>query len=139
MFHRHKPFFPIVLALLSIGLITLIVFATRPGDSADESNTLFTQMTAPTEREYESGMKEALAPYFSDFDTAENDGARIVIVEEALSDVLDLRLPVVYKELHLDIAVALTMIQASLRGEGGDLAAGRARLDALSQTNSWMK
>jgi hypothetical protein len=140
MFHRHKSFFPIVLGALTIGLITLFVYSSKPAEQVrNVSMEPAQQFIAPSEGEYESGLKDALQPYFKEYDGAENNGVRIILIESTLSDVLDLRLPTTYKELHLDIAVALNLISTGLRAEGGDVEAGRARIDALAATYSWMK
>lgn len=55
-----------------------------------------------------------------------DDLEKLLATETALAGMLGVRVPVEFKEVHLDLAVALSQLQAALKSEGRDTAEAQA-------------
>jgi len=137
-FHKTSAF-PFIVIGLTI-LLALLIIYTVSGNRQSET-TLGAEQTEPTvtNEEYQTSVREVTRIFEENFDAADTDIARLVAVETALADLLSLRVTADYKELHLDLATALSQMQQGLRGEAGALEKGRARYEQALATNPWLR
>ena len=78
-------------------------------------------LVAPLNGEYQAEIKILLA----DFETSAN-------AESAYATLLDVRVPVGFKDFHFDLAVALSEFRL------GEKANGQVKLDFLKKENTWL-
>lgn len=140
MFHRHRSFFPLVLALLTILLVVLMIWKLQPPAAGAPSSPATEEISADpvTPAEYETHLADLLGKFFQKYDAADQDFIRVIIADETLSALLDLKVPAQYKELHLAVAVNLNLIQRGLTDEPARLNEGLSNLQSLRQAYSWL-
>jgi hypothetical protein len=136
MLYRHPTFFPLILALLTLGLIGFMVvtFSNRsaggPGGSSEEA--------VVNEDEYRLKAKQTMAGFEATYEGAD-DLERLVFVEDALNALLALRVPAAYKDLHLELAFSLNLIREGLRAKSESRLEGERRLFELLSKEAWLK
>lgn len=143
MFHHHRSFFPLVLALLTILLIALMVWKLQPAPEPVPSPTAPAPEVADTPEpvtaaDYEKELADLLGGFFDRYDAADQAFLRVIAADETLSALLDLRVPSEYKDLHLSVAVDLNLIRRGLTDEPKLLEAGLNHLQSLRQEYAWL-
>ena len=118
MASRHRYAFPLVLLVLTLGLVFLMVFNWRFQGQA-ESNVPETEMV--TEDGYRAKVKGIMNDYFSDQEAA-----------VALDSLLSLSVPGTMRNLHLSLATALSRL-------AGGKADGISALEKIIEENPWLK
>ncbi|MBI4714194.1 hypothetical protein HY771_03355 [Candidatus Uhrbacteria bacterium] len=113
--HHHRTFFLPILILLTVGLVVFMFFSLTDSFKPAEISQQF--ITPVSSQEYTNSIKTIGKKFEVSFGTAENDIARLVLVENTLSELLALRVPSEFKEIHLELAVALSQLQADLRSQ----------------------
>jgi len=113
--HHHRSFFLPALALLTVGLVVFMFFSLTDSFKPPE----FSQqvITPVSSQEYTNSIKTIGKKFVESYGIAENDIARLVLVEETLSELLALRVPAEFKEKHLELAVLLSQMQTELRSQ----------------------
>lgn len=133
MFHQRRSFYPLVLALLSLALGGLMFLTlSRPASVAPPAQP------SVTDDQYRAEAHDVIAPFLSAYAAADTDVKRLVAVEDALSGVMPLLVPTAYKDLHLGLAVSLTLMRDGLRGEEGAAENGEAKLQAIVADYPWL-
>jgi len=144
MFHRHRSFFPLILALLTILLIVLMVWKLQSKEVKvpNSSYVVVTEEISAdpiTPAEYEKQLTDVMSEFFQKYDTADQNFIRVIAVDESLSALLDLKVPVQYKDLHLAMAVNLNLVRRGLTNEPDRLEEGLNNLKTLRQEYPWLQ
>ncbi|OGL95841.1 hypothetical protein A2348_00315 [Candidatus Uhrbacteria bacterium RIFOXYB12_FULL_58_10] len=134
--HRHASFFPFVIALLTLGLGTLM-FVTL---NRSVPRQLSSESVAPvvSDSGYREQSHAVIAPFLTAYQSAETDIMKLVEVEDALSALTGLTVPATYRDVQLGLAVSLTLMRDGLRGEDGSLESGFAKLMRLVGDYPWL-
>lgn len=117
-FHQRHSFFPLVLGLLTLGLIVLMFYAfagRRPSETTPP-----VQLNPVTTQEYEQSIQSLMSTFVVTYDESTDDLSRLVLVEQTLQQLLALRVPAEDKQTHLELAVGLNQMQQALRAKSGE-------------------
>lgn len=140
MFHQKRSFYPLVIAILTLALGSLMFFtlsksATKPS-SSDRSTVSPTPSV--TDADYRTASHNVVAPFLVAYEASATDGERLASVEDAISALMPLIVPVSYKDVHLGLAVSLTLMRDGLRGDSESLDSGYAKLTGLISDEPWL-
>lgn len=119
--HHHRSFFLPILVLLTVGLVVFMFFSLTDSRKTTESTQQQT-ITPVSSQEYTSSIKKIGKKFVESYEAAENDIARLVLVESTLSELLALRVPADQKDIHLERAVILSQMQAALKAQDNEKA-----------------
>jgi hypothetical protein len=113
--HHHRSFFLPILALLTAGLVVFMFYSLTDSNEVEK----FTEeITSPvSSQEYTNSVKSIGKKFVESYEVAENDMAKLVLVENTISELLALRVPSEFKETHLELAVYLSQMQTELRSQ----------------------
>jgi hypothetical protein len=133
---RSRSSFPAVVGILTVALAIFIAYAVThrapaPAPAATAS--------AVSDASYEAQMKGLLGSLDGSYPAAKNDTARLVLVQDALTQVLNVRVPEDQKTFHLEIATSLNQWEQGLRGDAAALAAARKRYADAEASATWLK
>ncbi len=117
MFHKRHSFFPLVLALLTLGLIVFMFYAFTGKQSVSVRQT--SEVPPVSSQEYEKELSTLTKSFVEQYPQKEDELSRLVLVEQTLQSLLSLRVPVEAKEMHLNLAVELNQMQQALREKSG--------------------
>jgi hypothetical protein len=117
LFHKRHSFFPLILALLTLGLILLMFYAFTGKQPA--STSVSQEVTPISSQEYQKEFTTLITSFVEQYPQKEDDLSRLVLVEQTLSFLLSLRVPTEAKEQHLNMAVELNQMQQALREKSG--------------------
>ncbi len=113
--HHHRSFFLPILALLTVGLVVFMFYSLTDSFKAPEFSKQV--ITSVSSQEYTNDIKSIGEKFVESYQVAENDIAKLVLVENTLSELLALRVPAEFKETHLEFAVLLSQMQTELRSQ----------------------
>jgi len=141
LFHHHKRtlIFPFIFIGLTVGLILFMVYAFTGDENIDRSGEVAEQEPAVTDDDYRGEISKVVGDYLQRRETTGSDLERLVLVEDALDNVLALKVSAAYKDLHLELASSLYQISEGLRGEAGALEQGEGRFDRAVSSNPWLR
>lgn len=148
MFHQRRSFYPLVIAILTLALGLLMFYtlgrsAINPsglkslGNQGNQTSQV-SPTPAVTDAEYRTNAHAVIAPFLMAYGAASNDGVRLGLVEDALAALMPITVTVSYKDVHLGLAVSLSLMRDGLRGEEGSLATGYAKLTKIAAAESWL-
>ena len=144
MFHqRHRLFFPGVIIFLTLVLITLMVWQFYPQQKNKtflENKTLVQEKTFEAEDliNYQPAVTKILNNFYQKYNEADQDFLKVILADKTLDQLLALKVPSQYKELHLKIAVDLNLIQHGLTDQPENLKKGLDNLHLLNQEYPWL-
>lgn len=118
----HRSWFPFILVGLSAALLAVILVAYRPNDSRVENDT--PTVTFLTVDEYRVAARTIVSNYFA---SSDSDADKI-----AYDALLALRVPVEYKDVHIQLVLVFGQLVA------GEDTAGQARLIDLQKVYPWV-
>jgi hypothetical protein len=139
-FHQRRSFYPFIIALLTL-LLAALMFKTLTEPRRQNGTA---QSTPPvTESDYRKEAHDVIAPFVVAYEDAQTDVQRLVAVEDALSGILPIVVPPSFKDIHLDLAVALTLMRDGIRAgedvQTGLHKAGRDKFGALLEKYPWLE
>ncbi len=135
-YHRHS-FFPLIVIALSLALAGLIYWSVQHESSAGPGITV--QEVEPVDpEEYRAALKDIVKTFTERLASSSDDLDKLLATQTALAGILELRVPVEFKDLHLSLAVAFSDIEKSLQSEDRNIDAALTRIDELTQTYSWL-
>ncbi len=135
-YHRHS-FFPLIVIALSLALAGLIYWSVQHESSAGPGITV--QEVEPVDpEEYRAALKDIVKTFTERLASSFDDLDKLLATQTALAGILELRVPVEFKDLHLSLAVAFSDIEKSLQREDRNIDAALTRIDELTQTYSWL-
>jgi len=146
MFHQRRSFYPLVIAILTLALGSLMFFtlsqSTRlpllQNERAGVRSSDVSATPAVTDADYRTNAHAVIAPFLVSYASASNDGIRLGLVEDALAALMPITVTASYKDVHLGLAVSLSLMRDGLRGEQGSLETGYARLTKIVTAESWL-
>lgn len=133
MFHRRRSLYPVAILALTVAIGGLMYATLNRPASAPTVST-----PAVTDDQYRTNARAAVVPFLANYAAADTDIKKLVATEDALSGVMSLVVPVAYKDLHLGLAVSLTLMRDGLRGEAGAEEKGYAKLLKLVGDYPWL-
>ncbi len=130
-FHKRRSYFPLVIILLSVFLLVFMFF-TLSFKSEKSGSPLEEPIEIPTvsSQAYQTQVKEISRLFEQKLALANDRDAQRAIVEETLTALLALRVPVAYQTAHLQFALALNSMQEALTGEDQTMDAALAQYRA---------
>ncbi|MBI4592033.1 hypothetical protein HY733_01130 [Candidatus Uhrbacteria bacterium] len=135
-YHRHS-FFPLVVIVLSVILAGLIFWSVQNEPSSTSVIT-----TQEVELVDPAAYRDSLAHIVGTFDermtSSQDDLDKLLATQTALAGVLELRVPVEFKDLHLALAVAFSDIEKSLQREDRNIDVALAQINELKQSYPWL-
>jgi hypothetical protein len=145
--HKKRSLFPLILALLTLGLIGLMVlsFTSQPEEPAADQNSPDQELVEQFEGEkvdeeaYATAMREALQGLPEELESEPDNLKKLVKIEDALEAVLDAKVPAERQSAHLEIALALKQMERGLRNETDAYQSGLEELRALISNNEWLQ
>jgi hypothetical protein len=129
-YYQKHSFFPVIIILLTVSLAGFMFFVLR--GSLAQTSTI--QEPKPVnEEDYREGVSAILQTFEEQFSVSQDSAQKRLATQTALSALLELRVPVEYKDLHLQLAIAWNQIQTALQGNSED------ELDAPLKTIEQLK
>ncbi len=144
LFHKRRSFYPLAIALLTLALGSLMFYTldTRlpllQKERAGVRSTDASTTPAVTDADYRTNSHAVIAPFLASYGAATNDAIKLAAVEDALAALIPVTVPASYKDVHLGLAVSLSLMRDGLRGEDGSLDAGYAKLTKIVATEPWL-
>ncbi|MEI6510593.1 MAG: hypothetical protein WCO25_00935 [Candidatus Uhrbacteria bacterium] len=141
LFHRRRSFYPLAIALLTLALGLLMLYTLGSSTSPTGRKSVGTQVSptpAVTDADYRTNSHAVIAPFLASYGAATNDAIKLAAVEDALAALMPITVPASYKDVHLGLAVSLSLMRDGLRGEDGSLDAGYAKLTKIVATEPWL-
>lgn len=136
--YTKHSYFPLTLTLLTLGLI-LFMFYAFTFEAEPSSYPIAVEEEEPVDaNDYRSELAYAIATFDEGYTDASDDLARLVAAEQAVSDLLDMRVPSEYKELHLELAVTLNQLQTALRSTERSTGDSLNTLEQLKVQYPWL-
>ena len=135
--HRHS-FFPLVIILLTLGLIILMFYAFTLESSPTTSSIQVEETVTIDPEAYRSDLVYIIAQFDDDYSASQDDLSRLLAAEDALSRLLDTQVPSEYKEIHLELAVIFNQLQEGLRKADRSIEEPLNRLDLLTMQYPWL-
>ncbi len=141
MYHKHS-LFPLAVIFLTIVLAVLMVTVFRtpaPTGVVSSIDTTSAEKVTVDSDGYRMELTSALSVFSADLESASDDLTKLVATEKAQERLLALRVPVEYKELHLDLVILLNDIKAALRSADRSLETPLAQIRLIKETYPWLK
>ena len=136
--HSRPLFFPITLAVLTLCLVVFMVAALSNG-SVKQSQRASVAETAMNEQTYQSTVADLFVSYTSSYSSALSDVEKLALTQQTLNALLEQRVPAVYKDAHLQVAVALHLIAEGLREQKpASRSSGEERLTHVQAEYPWL-
>ena len=119
----HRTWFPFIMIGVTIGFIVFVAAYWEPSIPQTSSQPLveLPSMVAPSVADYQSEVRSIVNEFEGSGD-----------VENAYSQLLDVRVPASYKDFHFDLAVAMGEFRV------GEEAEGRVKLDLIKKESAWL-
>lgn len=118
---EHRTWFPFI--MVGITLAILVAFFAMGEPRASQVMAPSEDVpSAPTQEEYQAEVLSVLATYETEGDA-----------QAAYDSLLEMRVPVADKDLHLELVIAFAELEA------GKTVEGTARLDILREQTDWLK
>ena len=124
-----------VLLTLTLAAFMVAVFSSRSGEPAVGGE----QEIGVSEEDYRLELKELMSAFRESYASAQDDLARLVLVEQTMNRLLTLRVPSNQKDLHLELAFALNRLREGLRGDAELREDGQERLERVLTEYPWLK
>jgi hypothetical protein len=141
MYHKHS-LFPLAVIFLTFVLAVLMVTLFRvpvQTETVSVVDTTSAEEITVNSDGYRVELAGALSVFSNDMEYAPDDLSKLVAAEKAQERLLALRVPVEYKELHLDLVILLNDIKAALRSADRSLETPLAQINLLRETYPWLK
>jgi len=141
MYHKHS-LFPLAVIFLTIVLAVLMVTVFRtpvPTGVVSSIDTTSAEKVTVDSDGYRIELTSALYVFSADLESSSDDLTKLVATEKAQERLLALRVPVEYKELHLDLVILLNDIKAALRSADRSLETPLAQINLIKETYPWLK
>ena len=81
----------------------------------------------------------AIMRYFTPRVNSGSTTERLSLVVKTREDLLDLTVPVEYKDLHLNLVIALTKLENGYQGDAARLASGQKDLREIYDSYQWLR
>ena len=141
MYHKHS-LFPLAVIFLTFVLALLMVTLFRvptQSEVVSSGNTSSVEEVTVSPDAYRSDLAAALSTFSTDTTDASDDLAKLMAAEKAQQALLALRVPVEYKELHLDLVILLNDVQMALKSADRSLETPLAQINLIKETYPWLK
>lgn len=145
MFHQRRSFYPLAIAVLTLALGLLMFYTLSKSTqsptglkSVGNSSSQVSPTPAVTDAEYRTNAHDVIAPFVLSYAAASNDGVRLGLVEDALAALMPITVTASHKDVHLGLAVSLSLMRDGLRGEEGSLETGYAKLLKVVAAEAWL-
>lgn len=138
---HHRSWFPFVVAALTVSLVFLIAW-TLGGKPPAPSSTTGTPQTSAlpvTDSGYKSSASAITSGLLERLDAAPDDATRERLVSSALNGLLALIVPADLKDVHLQLAESLNLLEQGFAGDAAAAASGRSQLESILADNPWLK
>ena len=130
MFFSHRrSLFPLLVVCLTMVLVGFIFVSTRSFEQADR------ETAEVTETEYTASAKEILLDFFSSYESASSNPTRQNAVQQAMSALLRVRVPVSKKDLHLELVLHLQRLKDILQTNQDATEALKAFREAVTRAS----
>lgn len=135
-YHRHS-FFPLVVIVLSVLLAGLIYWSVQ--QQAPTASPITQQEVEPVDpAAYRDSLAQIVVTFDERMSSSQDDLDKLLAAQTALAGLLELRVPVEFKDLHLALAVAFSDIEKALQSEERNIDASLDQINVLKQTYSWL-
>ena len=129
IFHHRRSLFPFVIAGLTIGLAVLMYYAFT-GRMTPRASVV-SEPPPISVSEYTTNLKNSSEMFLKNYVEQSEVSVRLVLVDETLQTLLDMRVPAEYKNLHLSFVIELHNLQQALKGQGEDAQVVFAKIEDL--------
>lgn len=134
---KHTSFFPFIVLALTLILVSGFVFLSSPKHA--QQNSASSQVSLVSDAEYQQALTTVLKRFFSVYDSATSDSARAESVQGTLNSVLSMRVPASFKDLHLELAIALQKMKQGFSSNPQDVTDGYKQIKTLILQTSWLR
>ncbi|MBI5370067.1 hypothetical protein HZA85_02690 [Candidatus Uhrbacteria bacterium] len=126
MFHKRTSFFPLVLALLTLALVVLMIFAFASRGSVSKTPVPASSKPVSAEQ-YDQELSALTTEFTAVYQAAVDSQTKLSLVQKTLAQLLAMTVPAAEKEKHLALAVELSQMQQALTNQTGEEAAAFER------------
>lgn len=135
---HHRTWFPLVLVLLSLSLISFVAWSLSGVAPAMPEASKVEEPPAVSFVQYQAAAREVLGDFQAAFDADTYWEARLNLVSEIEEKLLELRVPSEGRAVHFELVSALEMIKQGLAGQTDKLSQGQERLKKVFSENLWL-
>lgn len=136
-YYQKHSFFPVVIILLTLLLGGFMFFVLR-GSFTQEQSTI-QEPKLVNEDDYRDGVSGILQSFEEQFAVSQDNAQKRLATQSALNALLELRVPVEYKDLHLQLAITWNQIQTVLQDNSeNELDASFKTIEQLKITYPWL-
>lgn len=136
-FSKHYSFFPLVVIVLSLGLAGLIYSTVQEAPPVESTTAVLVGDTVNAD-EYRDDLVAIVSMFDGRLTASSDDLDRLLATQTALAGLLELRVPVEFKDLHLALAMVFSDMENQLESESRDITEPLARFASLRETYSWL-
>jgi hypothetical protein len=136
-FSKHYSFFPLVVIVLSLALAGLIYSTVQKAPPVETTTTVSVGEPVNAD-EYRDDLVAIVRTFDGRLTASTDDLDRLIAAQTALAGLLELRVPVEFKDLHLGLAMVFSDMENQLESESRDITEPLGRLAELRETYSWL-
>ncbi len=129
MFHQRHSFFPLVLAGLTLVLIIFMFYAFT--EQGREPVSVMREPSPVSAQAYEKQWQQITQAFEEMYPNQSDDLARLVLTEQTIRELLELRVPAQQKDFHLSLVIELNQIAQALRARSGEASEAFARFQQI--------
>lgn len=135
-FHRHS-LFPFVVILLSLALAGLIYWSVQ---SPPRETPVITQQEVESvdPQAYRDGLSDIVGTFEQRMTNSQDDLDKLLATQTTLAGLLELRVPAEFRDLHLELAVALSQIETALQSDDRNIDEPLAQMAQLVAAYPWL-
>lgn len=135
-YYQKHSFFPLIIIVLTVLLAGFMFFVLR--GSFTQTSTV-QEPKLVNEGDYREGVSAILQTFEGQFAASQDSAQKRLATQTALDALLELRVPVEYKDLHLQLAIAWNQMQTALQSGSQDgLKASLETIEQLKITYPWL-
>lgn len=134
---KHLSFFPFIILALTLILVSGFVFLSSPKNALQKNAS--SQVSLVSDAQYQDALTSVLKKFVNLYDSATSDTVRAEIVQNTLNALLSMRVPAAFKDLHLELAIALQKMKQGFASNPQDISDGYIQVKALISQTSWLR
>ena len=136
-YYQKHSFFPVIIILLTLLLGGFMFLVLRGSFTTEETSTQ--EIKLVNEDEYREGVSVALHTFEEQFSLSQDNAQKNLVTQQALAQLLELRVPAQYKELHLQLAIVWNQLQTALTsGSQEDVSDSLKTIEQLKVSYPWL-
>ncbi len=138
---KHLTWFPFLVVALTVLLaVTIVVYDRHKNQPAPvvliDDVLIFNDGEGIDKDEYYEEMRRTLAPIW---EIVDGQAAENVVIVNARNALLEIKVPLEERDVHIQLVAALNTLEAGLRGDDKAFADAQIRFSEIKSNNVWIQ